>query len=179
LKPVISLALVLVFVPTALRAADEFELRNRIDVHVTAKVSFKPKENAFTYRYTVANGKAAKQSIWRLQINMPDDGLVQYISGPKGWFKPGQKPKGLGWNPILRSVAFASWTSQPPFHIEPGEKENDFVFTSAASLPGIVDYYVEGYAPPPKFPPGGAPEVPIIGYHNLTPYGPGVGGLTV
>ncbi len=179
MKLACPLVLILILTPIALQAADEFEPRNRIDVHVTAQVSFNPKENAFTYRYTVANGKAAKQSVWRLRVSMPDDGLVTGISVPDGWFKPGYTPKGLGWNSALRSLAFVSWASQPPFHIAPGRKEKGFSFTSIASLPGIVDYYVEGYAPPPKFPPGGAPEGPIPGYDDLTPYGSGVVGRTV
>ncbi|HJW82110.1 MAG TPA: hypothetical protein VJ396_07685 [Acidiferrobacterales bacterium] len=179
MKPVISLALVLTLAPTTLLAADEFEPRNRIDVHVTAKVSYKSKENTFTYRYTVANGKDAKQSVWRLRVSMPDEGLAGEISRPDGWFKPRYTPKGMGWNPALRSLAFVSWASQPPFHIAPGQKEKGFSFNSTASLPGIVDYYVEGYAPPPKFPPGGAPDGPIPGYDDLTPYGPGVVGRTI
>jgi len=178
-KPVRLLVLILILAPIALQAADDFEPRNRIDVRIMAKVSFKPKENAFSYRYTIANHKAAKQSVWLLRVSMPDDGLVSGISGPDGWFKPGYTPKGMGWNPALRSLAFVTWASQPPFHIAPGQNEKGFSFTSIASLPGIVDYYAEGYAPPPRFPPGGAPEGPIPGYHDLTPYGPGVVGRTV
>lgn len=164
---------------TASLQAQEFEPRNRIDARVSAKVLHKPKENIFTYRYTVVNGKTAVQSIWHLQINMPDDGLVQQMSGPAGWFEPGFSPKGLGWNPQLRAVAFVSWGAPAKAEIASGKSENGFAFTSVNSLPGIVDYYVEGYAPAPSFPAGGAPSGPIPGYDDLTPYGPGVVGRTV
>ncbi len=159
--------------------AQEFEPGNRIDARVSAKVLHKPKENIFTYRYTVENGKTAAQSIWRLQINMPDDGLVQQMSGPAGWFEPGLSPKGRGWNPQLRSVAFVSWAAPTNVQIAPRKSGKGFAFISINSLPGIVNYYVEGYAPAPSFPAGGAPSGPIPGYDDLTPYGPGVVGRTV
>jgi len=177
-KRAFRLALIVLISPMV-QAADEFEPRNRIESQLTAKVSYKAKQNIFAYRYTVANGKAAKQSIWLLRVSMPDEGLANDLSAPEGWFKPGYTPKGLGWNATLRTQAFVTWASQPPFHVAPGRKEKGFAFSSTGSLPGIVDYYVEGYAPPPRFNPGGAPSGPIPGYDDLTPYGPGVVGRTV
>ncbi|MCR4300436.1 MAG: hypothetical protein NUV51_02400 [Sulfuricaulis sp.] len=158
-------------------AAQEFALRNRVEAQVNAQAE--GTVNQLVYRYGIKNENAAEQSIWRFQMNMRDGGLVSRTEGPSSWFEPGIKPKGVGYNPALRAVSFVSWGAPAPAQISPGSEQSGFVVESNNSLPGIVDYYIEGYAPVPNFEPGTAPSGPISGYHDLTAYGPGVVGKTI
>lgn len=158
--------------------AQEFTLRNRIDVQVHAEVEVDNTDSMF-YRYVLENREGAEQRIWSFQVIMRDDGLVEYVEGPDGWFDPGIKPKGLGYSSVLRAVAYVNWGAPLDAQIVPASTQKGFVIRSKHSLPGIIDYYVEGYAPPPKFEPGHAPEVPLPGYHDVSAYGPGVVGRII
>ncbi len=79
----------------------------------------------------------------------------------------------------LRAVARANWNAPEKARIVPGATLAGFEATATASLPGIVDYYAEGYARPPLLPPGKVPPGPIPGYDDVTAYGPGVVGRTL
>jgi hypothetical protein len=164
---------------TAELAAQEFTPGNRVDVRISAEVEQLTNSNVFVYRYTVSNGPLAEQKVWRLEIIQRDDGLVQNPSSPAGWFEPGIKPKGRGYNPELKNIAFVGWGGPPEVQIAPGSSLRGFDFSSTGSLSGIVDYYAEGYAPPPSYPGSVPSDDPIPGYDDITPYGPGVVGRTI
>ena len=64
-------------------------------------------------------------------------------------------------------------------NIRPGCSVSGFGFDTDNKVHiGILDYYVEGRHPVPKFNEGMAPDI-IKGYHDLTPYGPGIVGKTI
>jgi hypothetical protein len=52
------------------------------------------------------------------------------------------------------------------------------IIMKSESLPGMIQFYVEGEHPFPNFPEFMAPDS-IPGYDNLTPYGRGIVGKTV
>jgi hypothetical protein len=159
-------------------AAQDFALRNRVAAQVRAQVQGATADQ-LVYRYSITNDGAAEQSVWLFQLILRDDGLVARADGPASWFEPGIKPKGMGYDASLRAISYVNWGAPASAHIRPGGEQSGFAVESTNALPGIVDYYAEGYAPPPQFEPGSAPDGPVPGYHDLTAYGPGVVGRTV
>ena len=175
----IQAVLVLTLIFSVIGQAWALELRNRVDVKVSAEVRDDLDRNLQVYRYQISNSQAAAQKVWNFQLIMQTDGLVQDVVAPPGWARPSLKAKGTGHTADLRAVARANWSAPEKARIVPGATLTGFEATATASLPGIVDYYAEGYARPPQLPPGKVSPGPIPGYDDVTPYGPGVVGRTI
>lgn len=129
------------------------------------------------YRYKLENFVGSEQKIWRWMVILSDATLAESVTGPTEWWSR-LRQKGRGWRPEIAAVAWASWGGPVNVHIPAGATVNGFEIVSS-NPPGIVDFYAEGDAPPPRFPGFSAPEGPIPGYDDLTAYGPGVVGRTL
>jgi hypothetical protein len=79
------------------------------------------------------------------------------------------------WQDKIQSIKLIGLGGES--ELAPGASISNFDFISVGT-PGFVQYYSEGYAPPPSFPEGMAPDS-IPGYDDLTPYGPGIVGKTI
>ncbi len=157
------------FIPGFIAAQDSVIPRNKIAEQVSAAIN--KRGETYTYSYTVRNGAGAEQSIWRFRLIIPETVQVSDQRAPEGW-----DPSYGIWE--YKNCFVISWGSPFDFDISPGSSLGGFSFATTKSIPGIVTYYAEGYAPPPSFEPGMAPDS-IPGYDDLTPYGPGVVGKTV
>jgi hypothetical protein len=145
---------------------DTMQRRNQIEVVVAARVE--DSNDILHYTYTLTNGPTAQQAIWKFWLITSHNISLQRHRPPSGW----RASSGIRDNRLI-----ISWGSPEDFDIAPNSSLTGFTFESAA-IPGFVTYYTEGYAPPPSFPEGMAPDS-IPGYDDLTPYGPGVMGTTV
>lgn len=173
----ISVALLILVAPS-FAISQEFELRNKIDLNVTAQVGVELVAKEYIYSYILSSSYKSQQNVWQFEVILQGEDLIKSIQGPQGWYKPTIKPIGLGVSPQLANVVIAHWGSPNSARVAPGTSVSGFKLVSS-SLPGIGDYYAEGYAPAPWFPAGSAPEGDIPGYDDLTPYGPGVVGKTI
>jgi hypothetical protein len=145
------------------------EPRNRI----TAVVRFsleKIEQSSYKYEYTVENSVQSKQDIWNFMVifSFSEDSIKKSFN-VQNWWGPDM--------PISGPPFWISWSGPKDNKIKPGKLLSGFAFETSV-LPGIAEYYCEGYAPPPSFPEGMATDS-IPGYTDLTPYGPGVVGKTV
>jgi len=116
------------------------------------------------YRFQVTNDRSAEQSVWQFRLYLSPDLSITSQTGPQGWESSCLNEKG-------RLMVF--WGSPGDSDIVPGGSSGKFSIR-AKSVPGIVQYYAEGYAPLPQ---GEADSIPS--YDDLTPYGPGIVGKTV
>jgi|GEM_PF-2619548 len=156
----------LTFIPGIMSAQEDSVIPgNRIAEQVSAVIN--KRDEAYTYSYTVSNGVRAEQSIWQFRLILPESVQVSNQEAPNGW-------RGHG-GPYGDRIG---WGSPSDADVSPGSSLGGFSFTTTNSLPAIVPYYAEGYAPAPTFEEGMA-EDSIPGYTDLTPYGPGVVGKTV
>jgi hypothetical protein len=145
------------------------EPRNRI----TAIVEFSldvTKQGIYRFEYTVKNSIQSKQDIWNFMLifRFPKDSIKK-SSSVQQWWGPDMPNNGPPF--------WVSWSGPKDNKIKPGRSLSGFAFETSV-LPGITEYYCEGYAPPPSFPEGMASDS-IPGYTDLTPYGPGIVGKTV
>ncbi|HAJ91096.1 MAG TPA: hypothetical protein DCO71_00480, partial [Gammaproteobacteria bacterium] len=101
----IQAVLVLLLIFSVIGRAWALELRNRVDVKVSAEVHDDPDRNLHVYRYRISNSQAAVQNVWNFQLIMQADGLVRDIVAPPGWARPSLKAKGTGHTADLRAVA--------------------------------------------------------------------------
>jgi hypothetical protein len=172
-RPLLEATLViLLLVPyQAANCQDQVEPRNKIGLSVRAGVYLLANLGLYEYHYTLTSSLASKQNVWRFWVITRDTGLVQDPTRPVGWFKvivDANKTK---------TELTIDWGAPSSLGIRPGDPARALSFASR-SLPGLSIYYAEGYAPPPSFEPGMAPDS-VPGYTNLTAYGPGVVGKTV
>jgi hypothetical protein len=162
----------LTFIPGFMSAQEDSVIPgNRIAEQVSAVIN--KRDEAYSYSYTVSNGVRAEQSIWMFWLILPESVRVSNPKAPNGWdltYGTGERGNYLDFE--------LTWGSPSDADVSPGSSLGGFSFTTTNSLPGIVPYYAEGYAPAPTFEEGMA-EDSIPGYTDLTPYGPGVGGKTV
>ncbi|HAJ91618.1 MAG TPA: hypothetical protein DCO71_03195, partial [Gammaproteobacteria bacterium] len=101
----IQAVLVLTLIFSVIGQAWALELRNRVDVKVSAEVRDDLDRNLQVYRYQISNSQAAAQKVWNFQLIMQTDGLVQDVVAPPGWARPSLKAKGTGHTADLRAVA--------------------------------------------------------------------------
>jgi hypothetical protein len=154
------------------------ELRNKVDIKVTGLIIASQNEG-YLYEYAITNFKQSEQKVWVFRVIVDNEKLIENIQAPKGWFKPKVKPLGRGLFSSRQRIAWVAWGSPDALMIRPEDFMSGFKFYAPSfSLPGIVDYYGEGYAPSPWFPEGSAPDY-VSGYDDFTPYGPGVVGKTI
>jgi hypothetical protein len=149
--------------------AQTIEPRNKIAVVIQFHLSKTP-VGSLKYGYSVLNSVESKQDVWKFRVvfSCPRDSITKSFSIP-GWWGPDMPTDGPPY--------WVSWTSPKENMIKPGNKLIGLELETRL-LPGITDYYAEGYDPPPSFPEGMAPDS-IPGYDDLTPYGPGIVGKTV
>ena len=162
------IGLLIIFATDSIAAQDSVVLRNKIAVQISITVH---EEDSFLlYDYELKNGKGAEQSIWQFWLITSQNISIWKLRAPLGW-------DGTIGNVRDRDYSEINWGTSGDFDILPDSSLGNFSFISN-SIPGIIPYYAEGYAPPPQFEPGMAPDF-IYGYHDLTPYGPGIVGKTV
>ena len=145
------------------------EPRNRITA--VARLSLdKSRQDIYRFEYTVENSIQSRQDIWNFMVifRFSKDSIKKSF-GVQDWWGPDMPVKGPPF--------WVSWSGPKDDKIKPGKSVRGFAFETSV-LPGITEYYCEGYAPPPSFPEGMASDS-IPGYTDLTPYGPGIVGKTV
>jgi hypothetical protein len=150
--------------------AQEFEAGNKIQVRIISTVN-KNLSGLFEYSYKVISLPSSRQDIWNFLVvfNFPKDSIIR-ASAVLGWWGPDIPVN-------VEPPYWVSWTGPGSAKVKPGWSKDGFRFETSI-LPGITDFYTEGYHEAPNFPEGMAPDS-IPGYTNLTPYGPGIVGKTV
>ncbi|MBM3301250.1 MAG: hypothetical protein FJY85_15015 [Deltaproteobacteria bacterium] len=168
-KHIIATAcLSMTFLVAAGRCQD-IEARNKIDVTVKATV-LQEKTGLFSFGYVVHSSLSSRQQVWDFRVIFRfDPRLLDSVSTPDRWQEP--------MIPVEGPPFWVAWVALREQKLKPGESKEGF-FLETGVLPGVTEFYAEGYAPPPNFPEGMA-EDSIPGYDDLTPYGPGVVGKTV
>ncbi len=143
---------------------DTLILRNKIQPGFFLTVTTSPPAQTYTYDYVIKNGRTAQQGIWIFWLITSRAVQITDLRGPTKW----RSSQGMDENSLT-----VTWGSPADMDILPDSSLSGYHFKSD-HLPGIVLYYAEGYAPPPE-----GEEDSIPGYHDLTPYGPGIVGKTV
>lgn len=182
-KYVLFLILSFIFLPTNSSHAGSgnykgcyYETRDEVVSIISAMVSENIK--IFEYDYRLINDSQSKQSIWLFDVIIPVENIIDSADFPAGWREPGwsgKKLHGLAMPPYS-----VGWIAQEGNVMKPSLTQTGFIFRTLFGLPGITNYYIEGYAPLPiceeELEEG---DETIPGYHDLTPYGPGVVGKTL
>ncbi len=145
-----------------------FEPGNKIKVVVTVAIQ-QDANLQLQFSYSVSNLSESLQKVWQFYlIPKVQKNNISDSRSPNGW-KLSMPEEG---NDVqLR------WGTPGGNEILPGKNLSGFQF-DAGSLVGLVEYYSEGYTPPPSWQ-GDVEEDSIPGYDDLTPYGPGIVGRTV
>ncbi len=166
---VVSIAITLLLIDSSVLWSQVFEAGNKISVKVNAAIS-KDSQGLIQYDYTIRSLPESQQNVWNFMIifKFNPDSILQTFQIP-GWWRPDV--------PDDDTLSWVSWSAPDQHEISPGDSLSGFGFVSNL-LPGITDFYAEGYTPPPYYE-GAAEEGPIHGYDDLTPYGPGIVGKTV
>ena len=166
---VVSIAITLLLIDSSGLWSQVFEPRNKINVKVNAAIS-KDSQGLIQYNYTIRSLPESQQNVWNFMIifKFNPDSILQTFQ-IRGWWRPDV--------PDDHTLSWVSWSAPDQHEISPGDSLSGFGFVSNL-LPGITDFYAEGYTPPPYYE-GAAEEGPIHGYDDLTPYGPGIVGKTV
>jgi len=144
--------------------------RNKIDIEIKVNVSFDTTTNLFTFNYKLKSLPTSEQNLWAFCIPLKDTSYKSKITEVSG-------PPPDWWNISGEDAlyTFGEWIPWGPIDsindLKPGDSLSGFSFKTTL-FPDIGDAYVEGYHPPPSFPPGQVPPL-IEGYEDLTPYGPG------
>jgi hypothetical protein len=126
---------------------------NKVNVSIAAVAAFDPRQQLFTYSYTVSNGASSQQDID--SFNLDVEPSVSNVSSPLGW-TPSQfmGRSTLGWTATLVSETGPDdGISIPPSiaQIKPRRALAGFSFQSLKP-PGFVKYYVTGFSPEPVQP---------------------------
>jgi len=155
-----------------------YETGDRISVTVSGQAKVDERQNSFSYSYSVGSNLNSVQNVWLFEIILPEQGIINRTVTPAGWGGPGWagKPTPFG-SPLTVTPPYAiSWTA-PEGNMKPSTTTHGFLFQTSYGLPGVVDFYAEGESIV-RCPEGMAVDF-IPGYHNLTPYGPGIVGKTI
>lgn len=157
-----------------------YETGDRISISVFGQVSKDIESGIFSYSYTVKSNPQSEQDVWKFRIILPEKGIIINATAPLGWGGPGWSGKTTKYSHLreIKPPYRIGWTTPEGKDIKPLETVSGFMFQTSFGLPGIVDYYAEGDAPLPRCPEGMAVDF-IPGYHDLTPYGPGIVGKTI
>ncbi|MGA3287590.1 MAG: hypothetical protein ABSD46_09200 [Bacteroidota bacterium] len=155
-------------------SAQTFETRNKIDLKVG--FSLKVINQAYNYNYSLTNGPIAQESVCVFDIRLLTNVPISNLDAPLNWRKVlfTKTPQLIRWHAHVDDETGRYGKNL----LGPGVSRSGFSFNSSNSLPGILIYYSEGWAPAPVFEEGEATDS-IPGYTDLTPYGPGVVGKTV
>jgi len=149
-----------------------FETRDKIALSV--KIDLATVHRLYSYNYVLINGPSAKENVYKFEIHLTDSIEIDDLHVPKNWdgvvFNEGRTL--VRWGADVNDS-----TGKFKDILQPRGTRSGFSF-AALVLPGIVDYYAEGWAPFPSFEEGEATDS-IPGYSDLTPYGPGVVGKTI
>jgi hypothetical protein len=159
-----------------------YETGDGISTSVSGKVSKEKDKGIFFYSYSVKSNPQSEQDVWYFRIILPQKGIIINATAPDGWGGPGWSGKPTKYGHLRQSELpppyGIGWTAPRGRNMKPSEKASGFMFRTSFGLPGIVAYYAEGDAPLPKC--EAEPEGNFIpGYHDLTPYGPGIVGRTI
>jgi len=167
IKKTLIAAILAFFVSCHLLHGQEVELRNKIRIVVRASIM--RLLNDVTYSYALSSLLESQQKVWQFWVifKVPKDS-VKNVSTISGWRVA---------TPEVERTVSIRWGSPGSADISPGESRGGFIVESIMPA-GVVDYYAEGYAPPPAWE-GSVAEDTIPGYDDLTPYGPGIVGKTV
>lgn len=127
---------------------------------LSVEVSYGHLPGMWRYRYTLANGSAAPQDVWRLGFRL--GGWVTQVGTPAGWLSIADTE--ATWSPAgpgIPGVEFladipdtspGNYYPPSPSQVPPGASLAGFEFHSPFP-PGYVRAWAQGYAPVP-FPPG-------------------------
>lgn len=141
----------------------EYEKSNKVSVFVNPKVTYSAGHKRFLYEYNVVNSAKSIQSIWAFSIIF--DESYRNVKAPAGWatFRPNNPklPKMIDWAAVECGdyIPVHSNIDPSPYQISPGKSLSGFSFESPG-LPGIVNFYAEGFTRLPKFPKGLAENPP-------------------
>ena len=168
IKKQILMALMLTCSLQKFSLSQTLEPGNKIETAVMIAIE-KKDSLAFRYAYSVHSSRQSLQKVWQFYI----------ISGvAKTSITEAHNP--ARWElgvPEQNNLVELRWGTPGGNEIAPGETLSGFSF-DGEGVPGIVDYYAEGYHNVPQWP-GPVEEDSIPGYDDLTPYGPGIVGKTV
>ena len=154
-------------------SAQTFETRNKIDLKVGFRLTVT--NQTYNYNYSLTNGPTAQESVYVFNLRLLTNVPISNLSAPLNWRKVlfTKAPQLVRWHAHVDDE-----TDRWKDALGAGISRNGFSFSSSNSLPGILIYYSEGWAPAPVFEEGMATDI-IPGYSDLTPYGPGVVGKTI
>lgn len=155
-----------------------YQTGDKISVSVSGQVSRNTREGLFAYKYIVKSNAQSEQDVWVFKIILPEKSIIINAAAPTGWGGPGWSGKPTKYSQMreIKPPYWIGWTA-PEQNMKPSETASGFVFETSFGLPGIVDYYAEGESVA-RCPEGMAVDF-IPGYHDLTPYGPGIIGKTI
>jgi hypothetical protein len=155
-----------------------YQTADEVDAVVNASAAKPLSSVEYQYHYILISLPSSRQSIFMFNIIISDVTRINAMAGPPAWMAPVKIPPQsdaalfLGRYP---RVDWGTWAIET--EIRPGASLSGYAVTSD-DLPGIIDYYLEGFTPLPECPGGMAVDF-IPGYDDLTPYGPGVVGRTI
>lgn len=180
----ILLLLIFIFFHTNLIAGSGYyedcyyETGDRISLAVSGQISKDQGEGGFSYTYGVKSDSKSEQDVWVFQIILPGENIILNTNTPSGWGGAGWsgKPTKYSHRREIKPPYWIAWTA-PETNLKPSGGASGFMFQTSYGLPGIVDYYAEGESIA-RCPEGMAVDF-IPGYHDLTPYGPGIVGKTI
>ncbi len=139
-----------------------WESADQVAPTIDVQTSYDSVSSLWTYRYTVANGASARQSIWSIEFGLdplaaPSDPLT--ASAPPGWkalvwpYSEAALLPGVSFFALFLNDSLGPASGPPPGRIQPGESLSGFVVTSPYP-PGHARTYVQGYVqlpPPPEW----------------------------
>jgi hypothetical protein len=124
---------------------------------LSSKVTYDKKTKLYTYQYTVSNSRSSLVPIVRLNLVSFEEPKSIPRTPKSDWFGdfsagiPGDLKSEIQWSttkstaPKNPKVREHSQLGMPDEAIQPGKTRSDFTFTSLRP-PGIIQYYIDGYA---------------------------------
>lgn len=130
----------------------------KVNVKILPEIAYKISSGKFQYKYLVISSKSSLQEVKEIIITSIGE-VSAKIATPEGWeFVPFDGPRHPSIPPMVQW--YAGWGDLPegkkikghtdgtpsptPFQIKPGQFLDGF-FMECNELPGIVDFYAEGY----------------------------------
>lgn len=147
----------------------EYEKPNKVSVFTIPTVTYNSIGGKFLYEYTVLSTNASIQEVWAFSVILNE--RYSNVVKPAGWevFKPKNPklPNMVDWAAVGGNSYIPSHSNvdPSPFQIKPGSSLSGFSFESP-SLPGVVNFFAEGFTKLPEFPKGMVEKRPP-GYNRL------------
>lgn len=157
-----------------------YQTGDKVSLTVTGQVFKNAGDGMYSYGYTMYSRSQSEQNVWVFDIILPEKGIIKDADAPTNEW-------GIGWSGKqteyaekleLKPPYSIGWTTPEGKDIKPSETASGFIFRTSYGLPGVIDYYAEGNVPLPRCEEELEEDI-IPGYHDLTPYGPGVVGKTI